>query len=95
MALRPLTPSVTCSLGGDSDEYNNEQLETNRHDVVSVTPMMNSFAALKLDGSVIAWGDQMSIKDGSQSKLRNITGIYPSAGNFLALSRNGTLYILD
>ncbi|MFQ2474020.1 hypothetical protein ACK309_17465 [Aeromonas caviae] len=81
--------------GGYSDEYNNEQLETYRHDIVSVIPMLNSFAALKIDGSVIAWGDQMSIENGSQSKLRNITGIYPSAGQFLALSKSGTLYMFD
>ncbi|HDZ8847779.1 TPA: hypothetical protein RUW98_002988 [Aeromonas veronii] len=81
--------------GGYSDEYNNEQLETYRHDVVSVIPMLNSFAALKIDGSVIAWGDHMSIKYGSQNKLRNITGIYPSAGQFLALSKSGTLYMFD
>lgn len=81
--------------GGYNDEYNGEQLGENRHNVASVIPMLNSFAALKYDGTVIAWGDQMDIKKGSQSKLRNIVGIYPSAGNFLALSKNGTLYMFD
>lgn len=81
--------------GGYSDEYNNKQLDIHRHNIASVIPMLNSFAALKYDGSVIAWGDQMSIENGSQSQLRNIVGIYPSSGRFLALSRNGTLYMFD
>lgn len=81
--------------GGYSNEYDDNLLDISRHNIASVTPMLNSFAALKYDGTVIAWGDQMNIENGSQRQLRNITGIYPSAGQFLALSKGGTLYAFD
>ena len=78
--------------GGYNSEYNNKQLNEIRGNIAFIVPMMNSFAALKYDGTVIAWGEQMDIENGSQRRLNNIVGVYPSTGKYLALSKEGKLY---
>ena len=61
----------------------------------SVHGNARAFAALKGDGSVVAWGDPRSGGDASQvsARLRGVARVFATRGAFAALTRGGAVVV--